>query len=129
MSVAVRIFDEAPGIRREIVRELRLVSERTTLRELIRRRIEAEAAEIAAGRDDGRVLVTPSEREARLNGKPRRMRSVDAQQQLVAAIDAFQNNRIIIIVGERQVTDLDLPIAVAPETEVTFFRLMPLVGG
>lgn len=129
MSVAVRIFDEAPGTGRRAAVDLRLVSERITLRELFRRRIEAEAAEIEAGRREIRPLIVPTEREARLNGKTRKRPAIDVERQVAVATDAFARNQIVVIVGEQQVTELDELVTFAPNQEITFLRLVPLVGG
>jgi hypothetical protein len=118
------------GVHPPITRELRLVSERITLRELLKRRIDEEVAELNAGRDEIRPLVAPTEHERRLNGeKPIRRRLVDPERQLVAAVEAFERNRFVVIVDHQQVLDLDQPIVVTPTTEVRFLKLVPLVGG
>ena len=134
MTVGLKIIDEAPGAQRRFVREMRLVSERITVRELMQRRIEEEAAEINAGRTEPRPLVIPAMWEQHLNGGKKATgtssrKRVDAGEQLTAAIEAFVKGRIVVIVGDRQVSDLDAPLTVAPDTEVTFLKLVPLVGG
>jgi hypothetical protein len=127
MSLALKIVDQTPGVHPPAIRQLRLASERTTLRELFARRIEEEVAALNAGSDTIRPLVAPTEREQSLNGRPRKM--IDAGSQLAAAIEAFERTRILVIVNERQVLDLDQPLIVTPETEVRFIKLVPLVGG
>src|SRR5262249_39765595 len=131
MSVALKIVDQTLGVHPHVTRELRLASERITLRELIERRIEEEVAAINAGRSDVRPLVMPTRQEARLNGvrAVEAAQPVDPRKQLEAAITAFARTRIVVIVDGRQATDLDQQIAVTPQTEVGFIRLVPLVGG
>jgi hypothetical protein len=129
MSVALKIVDQTLGIHPPITRELRLVSERITLRELLKRRIDEEVAALNAGSDEIRPLVAPTERERRLNGEKPTHRSVDPERQLTAAVEAFERTRVVIIVDSRQVLDLDEPIVVTPDTEVRFLKLVPLVGG
>jgi hypothetical protein len=131
MSVALKVVDQTLGVHPPITRQLRLVSERTTLREVLRRRIDEEVAELNAGRDEIQPLVTPAEQERRLNGeKPvPTPRIVDAGKQFSAAVEAFERRRIVIIVDRQQVLDLDQPIVVTPDTEVRFLKLVPLVGG
>jgi len=129
MSVALRIVDQTLGIHPPITRELRLVSERITLRELLKRRIDEEVAALNAGRDEIRPLVAPTEQERRLNGEKPTRRSVDPERQLAAAVEAFERTRVVIIVDGRQALDLDEPIVVTPDTEVRFLKLVPLVGG
>jgi hypothetical protein len=130
MAVALRIVDQTLGVHPPSVRELRLASERITLRELLKRRIDEEVAELNAGRDEIKPLVTPTEQERQLNGdKGPAGRSVDPARQLAAAVEAFERRRIIIIVDGRQLSDIDQPITVTPDTEVRFLKLVPLVGG
>jgi hypothetical protein len=129
MSVALKIVDQTVGVHPVVVRELYLASERITLRELLKRRIDEEAAELNAGRSDVHPLVFPSAHEQRLNGEKQVRRTIDADQQFAAAVEAFERKRIIIIADGRQLLDLEQPITVTATTEVTFLRLVPLVGG
>jgi hypothetical protein len=129
MSIAVKIVDQTLGVHPPLTRELRLVSERTTVRELIRRRIDEEAAALNAGREDLRPLVAPTEQEARLNKSKSSRRSVDAGKQLAAAVEAFERTRIVVTVDGKQVRELDQPITVSPDSEIRFLKLVPLVGG
>ena len=129
MSVALKIVDQTLGVHPPISRELRLVSERITLRELLKRRIDEEVAELNAGGNDISPLVTPTEQERRLNGERPNRRAVDPERQLAAALEAFERNRFVVIVDHQQVLDLDQPIVVTATTEVRFLKLVPLVGG
>jgi hypothetical protein len=45
------------------------------------------------------------------------------------ALDGFRRNAFFVVVDDRQVTELDAEIRIAPETAITFVRLLPLVGG
>ncbi|MEU8838925.1 hypothetical protein AB0D97_07285 [Streptomyces roseus] len=88
-----------------------VAEERLALRELIRRRVFQEVAERrAAG------LV-------KLPGQP------DAEQQAELALTAFRRNGFLVLVGDRQVTDLDEVLELPLGTEVTFLKLVALVGG
>ena len=129
MSVALKIVDQTLGVHPPITRELRLVNERITLRELLKRRIDEEVAELNAGRHEIKPLVAPAEQERRLNGEKPTRGAVDPGRQLAAALEAFQRNRIVVIVDHQQVLDLDQPIVATPTTEVRFLKLVPLVGG
>jgi hypothetical protein len=130
MAVALRIVDQTLGVHPPTVRELRLARERITLRELLRRRIDEEVAELNAGGDDIKPLVTPTEQERQLNGNKKLSRkAVDPAPQFAAAVEAFERRRIVIIVDGRQALDLDESIVVTPDIEVRFLKLVPLVGG
>ena len=127
MSVALKIIDQVPGARPRVMRELRLASERATLRQLLKHRIDEEVAEINAGKAAALSLVTPEERRGA--GKKPTPRPVDAERQLAAAVEAFERRRIVVIVGRQQILDLDEPFGIEPGAEVTFLKLVPLVGG
>jgi len=129
MSLALKIVDQTPGVHPPVIRVLRLVSERTTLRELLARRIEEEVVALNAGSDKIQPLVVPTQRERSLNDRSPKPRVIDAGCQLAAAIEAFERTRIVVIVNDRQVLDLDQPLIVTPDTEVRFIKLVPLVGG
>ncbi len=129
MALALKIVDQTLGVHPHVTRVLHLVSERITLRELLKRRIEEEVTQINAGLDEVRPLVTPTPQEAQLNGSRAVQRVIDPEKQLDAAITAFERTRIVVIVNGRQALDLDQQIAVTPQTEVRFVRLVPLVGG
>ena len=102
-----------------------------TLRELIRHRVREEVARHNANpaeRYHGLVMPTDAERE--LNGdRPRAPRLLDWEAQAQAALDAFAHNGFVVFVGDRQVADLDDEMTVAESDEVSFVRLVPLVGG
>lgn len=45
------------------------------------------------------------------------------------ALTAFAGNGLLVLVGDRQLLDLDEEVELTADTEVTFLRLIPLVGG
>ncbi len=59
----------------------------------------------------------------------RREAPADWESRFARAVEAFEHNGIILLVADRQIEDLDEPIEIAPETDVTFLKLVPLVGG
>ncbi|MER7570558.1 hypothetical protein [Streptomyces sp. NPDC126514] len=77
-------------------------------------------------REAGPRLEIPEERLTVRELIRRRMpREADRER----ALRAFAGNGLILLVGDRQPTGLDEEIAVSADTEVTFLRLIPLVGG
>lgn len=111
-----------------------MAEERVTVREVIRRRVFQEVAEFHAKEAAGpfRGLVRPTETEAALNG-PRDPRHpqprLDPERQFEAAVRAFAGNGFLVLAGERQLTELDEEIEPVPGLEITFLKLVPLVGG
>jgi hypothetical protein len=110
---------------------LEVLTERITVRELIRSRVYQEVQDYNRQQPQVfRGLVQPSDAEATLNGyKVRKARTIDWKKQFDKAIEAFESNGILILVGDRQAESLDEEIVVRPDTTVSFLRLTPLVGG
>ncbi|WP_181445347.1 hypothetical protein [Micromonospora endophytica] len=129
----VTFVDESTAGARTPAWVLRIFEERLTLRELIRRRIHQEVAEYnAAAPVPRRLLVQPTPTERALNGDPgaeRPHRRIDPQRQVALAEEAFRRNGFVVLVGDRQVEELDDEVDLRRDTEVTFLKLVPLVGG
>jgi hypothetical protein len=47
---------------------------------------------------------------------------------LKRALEGFENNRILILINDRQAESLDEEFVIESGTSVAFLRLMPLVG-
>lgn len=123
--------DETTSGSHEAALVLDMSEERVTVREVIRRRVFQEVAEFHAKEATGpfRGLVRPTETETALNG-PRHPRSrLDPERQFEAAVRGFAGNGFLILTGKRQLTDLDEEIELTPGLEITFLKLVPLVGG
>ena len=131
MAATLTIHDESATGETLLELTLNVSAERITVRDLIRQRVWHEVEEFNRRKPDTfRGLVQPTDSERTLNGyKLKQPRTIDATTQLAKAIDAFQNNRIIMLVDDRQVESLDEEIALQPNTRVSFLRLTPLVGG
>lgn len=109
MATVTFVEETASGVRGE-GRVVELAGERVTVEELIRRR----------------VLLTPSESPAR---RPAQAPAEPPEVRAQAALRAFAGNGLLVLVGDRQVTELDEEVELSAGTEVTFLRLVPLVGG
>ncbi|MGW1784281.1 hypothetical protein ACWCQQ_35005 [Streptomyces sp. NPDC002143] len=110
---------------------LEIAEERLTVRELIRRRVFQEVAEFNASRPKVfQGLVQPEDTERVATGYALRVpRRIDPEAQTALALRAFAGNGFLVLVGDRQVTELDEEIDLPLGTEVTFLKLVPLVGG
>lgn len=108
-----------------------IAEERLALRELIRRRVFQEVAEFNARTPEVfQGLVQPKDTERVLNGYALRTpRRIDPEVQTELALKAFAGNGFLVLVGDRQFTDLDEEIELKLGTEVTFLKLVALVGG
>lgn len=113
-------------------RTLDFLTDDITVRELITRRVQEEVREYnrRTGETLFEGLVRPTDAETELNGyRLRRRRELSWEQQRDAAIAGFQANGFFILVDDRQVESLDERIRVGVGTEVSFIKLVPLVGG
>ncbi|MEU1250555.1 hypothetical protein [Micromonospora arida] len=105
--------------------------ERISARELVRLRVREEVARFNAQQSEHfRGLVQPTDTEATLNGyRVTSGRRLDWEQQADAACKAFARNGFLLLVGHRQIEDLDEEIDLLANPDVAFVRLVPLVGG
>lgn len=132
MAATLTIRDEELSGKTTREFSLEFLTERITVRELIRSRVYQEVKDHNAKQNlaEFQGLVQPTDAERTLNGfrlkKPRR---IDWQRQFDQAIGAFERNEILILVDDRQVESLDEPIEIASDTSVSFLRLTLLVGG
>ena len=131
---SVLLYDETLGGERTAALRLDLLTATVTVRELIRRRVYEEVQQYHAAPPDAvfRGLVTPTATETALNGqKPTHMvkRRVDWEAQFEKAVQAFERNGFFVLVGDRQVEDLDALVTLNVDTEVSFVKLVALVGG
>ena len=131
MATAVTVRDETT--RGESTGELTLefLTERVTAREVIRSRVYQEVTEYNA-RQAGlfRGLVQPRDAErTRAGFRLRTPRRIDWAEQYESALTSFARNGFLLLVDDRQVTDLDAAIELRHDTAISFLRLVPLVGG
>jgi len=131
MSNTLTIRDE--NTLRQAIQEWMLegLTERLTVRELIRSRVYQEVQEFNRKRPTHfRGLVQPTDTTREANGfKVRSGREVDWKDQYEKATEAFEQNRVLILVGDRQCDSLEDEVEVKTGTVVSFLRLTPLVGG
>ncbi|MGE0279406.1 MAG: hypothetical protein AB7P20_02165 [Rhizobiaceae bacterium] len=94
-----------------------------TVRELISERVRIE-------HDRFRMPDANAELDAFLYAPNiRHFTKMPAEQAVDLALSAFERNAYVLFVGRKQLTDLDDVVVIEPRTEVTFIKLMPLVGG
>ncbi|MCP4140944.1 MAG: hypothetical protein GY755_11770 [Chloroflexi bacterium] len=102
-----------------------------SVRELIRLRVFQEV-EVFNNQQPTvfRMLVQPSEAEQTLNGfRFKKSRQVNPESQFKKAIEAFESNGFLVLVDDAQIETLDDEIALRPETNIAFLKLVPLIGG
>nr|WP_042185182.1 hypothetical protein [Kibdelosporangium sp. MJ126-NF4]CEL16597.1 hypothetical protein [Kibdelosporangium sp. MJ126-NF4]CTQ89052.1 hypothetical protein [Kibdelosporangium sp. MJ126-NF4] len=131
MGMNVVVTDATPAGTQTARVLLEDVPNPVTLRDLIRHRVREEVARFNANpveRFNG--LVAPADAEWQLNGyQLRKPRVLDWEKQAKVALHSFAHNGFFVFVGDRQVEDLDEELTLAESDEVSFVRLVQLVGG
>ena len=129
MSITLEVFDETTAGQRHSVGAFQFETATLTLRELIRLRVQQEVARFnAMEREEFRGLIQPEESERILNGARERPLP-DWEKQFAKAITAFRGNGFLVLIDGCQITDLDETIRLTAQTQITFLKLVPLVGG
>jgi len=131
MPTTLTIHDETASGEKTNTLTLDCLTENLTVRELIRARIYQEVQDYNRKEPEFfRGLVEPTNAERVLNGfKLKAKRKIDWQEQYEKALEAFERNGFFVLVGNRQAESLDQQFEVKVDTEVSFVKLVPLVGG
>jgi hypothetical protein len=131
MPATLTIHDETATGQKTNTLTLDCLTEHLTVRELIRARIYQEVQDYNLKQPEYfRGLVEPTNAEKILNGyKLKAKRKIDWEEQYQKAIEAFNRNGFFVLVDNKQAESLDQKFEVKVETEVSFVKLVPLVGG
>lgn len=131
MTTTLTIRDESVGGDTLHEFALEILTERITVRELIRSRVYQEVQDYNQRQPEVyQGLVQPDDAEQTLNGcKLDKSRTIDWRRQYEKALDAFESDRVLVLVDDRQVDTLDDEIVIRPGTSVSFLRLTLLTGG
>lgn len=131
MLAAITIHDETTSGQKTNTFTIECLTERMTVRELIRARIYQEVQDYNLKEPEYfRGLVQPTEAERVLNGyRLRAKRKIDWQEQYERALEAFERNGFFVLVGAKQAERLDQEFDVKVDSEISFVKLVPLVGG
>lgn len=131
MPATLTVLDESTTGAINSRRTLEFPTESITVRELIRERVYQEVQDYnrqKLGSFQG--LIQPTDAEVALNGyKLKPGREINWKAQFEKACEAYAAHRILVLTGDRQTESLEETITIGRDTEVTFLRLMPLVGG
>ena len=149
MVALLKLVDEHFGAgvtARKPAMELRLISEKVTVRDIISRRVADEVEAVNAERlsraiqhEQTRSFLIPIEEgsvEDQLKPslfnrvkKRHNQNLLDTNQEIRRAVEAFENKSFLLLFDDRQIEDLDYEIPLMPDSEVVFLHLSPLKGG
>ncbi len=128
-TVTVRDETVAGGVFNEWA--LHFSDARVTVFDILRSRVYVEVEDFNKATDvTFRGLVQPLDTEVTPSGfRMKKRRPLDPAAQLEKAVEAFDLGRVLILVGDHQVSRLDEAVDLFPSATVSFVRLLPLVGG
>lgn len=131
MATTLTIHDETTSGQKTNTFTIDCLTERLSVRDLIKARIYQEVQDYNLREPEYfRGLVEPSAAERVLNGyKLKAKRKIDWEEQFKRALEAFDRNGFFVLVGNRQAESLDEEFEVKVDTEISFVKLVPLVGG
>ena len=75
-------------------------------------------------------LIEPTDAEKTINGyklKPKKV--IDGEKQVYIALNAFQKNGFFVLVDNLQAENLEQIVQLKQNTNISFIKLIPLVGG
>jgi hypothetical protein len=106
-------------------------SETVSIKEIIEARVRQEVESYNSRLPEYyNGLIEPGDAEKTINGyKLRHKKNIDAEKQVYVALDAFQKNGFFVLVDNRQCTSLEQTVQIRKDTNVSFIKLTPLVGG
>lgn len=130
MSVSILVRDEQSTGVVDRRFTLEFPTELITVRELIRERVYQEVDDHnRAKRESFSGLVRPEYQSGHVDSKPRAHKPINWKPQFEKAIAAFEQHGILLLVDDRQTRSLDEVVHLRQGSEVTFIRLVMLVGG
>ena len=131
MTVAISIRDETTAGKVLHEWSLDVLTERITVRELIRSRVYQEVHDYNLRQPEVfQGLVQPTAAERTLNGcKLPKRRTIDWKPQFEKAVAAFECNQLLILINDQQAASLEEVIEIKPGVQVSFLQLTLLVGG
>lgn len=103
-----------------------------TASKLIELRVRQDVAECNKHKYKRRsALIEITDAEDILNSQITKVnrQQIDSDALVAAAQKGFKLNSFVMLVGERQIVDLNEVIDVSSEPKITFIRLIPLIGG
>ena len=131
MPTTLTIHDQTTSGEKTNTFTMDCLTERLTVRDLIKARIYQEVQDYNLKEPECfRGLVAPAQAERMLNGyKLKKQRKIDWEDQYQKALEAFDRNGFFVLVGNKQAESLDEEFDVKVQTEISFVKLVPLVGG
>jgi hypothetical protein len=131
MSIFLNINDETSSGRVTGSVRVEFKESLVTIGQLIEQRVRAEVERYNA--KPGEVfqgLVQPADAEVAPGGyRQKRVRLIDADQQVAIARKAFLENGFFILIDNNQAEELEQSYLLHKDSTVSFVKLIPLVGG
>lgn len=111
--------------------DISLKGNRVTVKDIIEARVIAEVEKYNTRLPEYFIgLVQPTDAEKTINGyKMKDRKKVDPEKQVYVALNAFMKNGFFLLIDKFQAETLDQEVEVSSNTQISFLKLTPLVGG
>ena len=130
MLLTLSILDETTAGERQSAGAFHFDRAALTLRDIIRLRVQQEVERFnQSDIEVFRGLVRPEETERILNSVREFRPILDPDKQCAKAIRAFEGNGFLVFVDDCQIASLDEPVELTAQTQLSFLKLVPLIGG
>lgn len=145
MPTTVTIRDESSITGVTDALKLTFPSPVITVEELIKRRVDREVRDRKRARSTPKPLLggisaeetilnigrstRTMKKSAPLQKKRQSPAGPSIEERYLTALKGFYSNAFFILVGDRQVRELDEQIQLAQDTDIRFIKLVPLIGG
>ncbi len=130
-SISVTIKDETTGGKTFHSVQIELSTSLVTVGEIIEKRVTAEVNQYNKKRNENYYgLVQPDGAEVILNGfRLQKFRPLSSEKQIQIAKDAFLQNAFFMLIDNIQAESLGQTFVLHQQSEISFIKLTPLVGG
>ena len=130
-SISVTIKDETTGGKTLHSVQVELTSSLVSVAEIIEMRLVAEVDHYNKKRETNYYgLIQPEGAEVAVNGfRLQKFRPIDARKQVSIAKEAFKKNGFFILIDNTQAESLEQVFVLHQDSEISFVKLTPLVGG
>jgi hypothetical protein len=131
INVMVKDQTIAGKVLNAVMISLILVNKQASLADIIKARVYAEVKKF--NDEKSKIfngLVQPGDTEMTLNGYELKIKKqIDPEKQFQIAIEAFKKNIYFVLIDNKQVESLESLFFINKNMEISFVKLVPLIGG
>jgi len=127
-TIKIVILDQTSS--GETLNKLKMEFESATVkvRDIISGRVRQETKNLFESAKKSKYSFIGQTEIEKLNSKPTNITELQ-DKKVKYALEMFQRNGYLVLIDDEQVTSLDQEVKLTNSTEITFLKLVPLIGG